>query len=172
MSNPTRTTALAFGLVSMLASGFGSAADDDVIADLTGTWEGLQVCDNNTGGEQINFVTDDQVEITQDGSRIRLRRVAKDGTRALIYEGSLARIDGAAHVEALVSICDGTYVAQEMLRLRRVLTKEEGSGTFDAESLFESTDAPGLEEIEIFGTCKWAYERVSIEDPNLPACRR
>jgi hypothetical protein len=168
-----RRTAKAFTLSSMLGSlafGSGALAQDGSEVDLTGTWEGVQVCDDLIEGEFANFVADDRVEITQDGSRLRLRRVANESR--LIYEGSLARIVGAAHVEALVSICDGTYVAQEMVRLRRVLTKEDGSGTFDAESLYESTDAPGFEEIEIFGTCKWAYERVSIEDPNVPACRR
>jgi hypothetical protein len=58
-----------------------------------------------------------------------------------------------------------------MLRLRRVLTNAVGLGSFDAESLYESSAVPGLEGTEIIGTCKWAYQRVSTDDPRVPACR-
>jgi hypothetical protein len=101
------------------------------------------VCDDLIEGEFVNFVTDDRVEITQDGSRIRLRRVANDGISTLIYKGSLERIVGAVHVEALVSICGGTYVAQEMVRLRRVLTDEDGSGLSMPKACMKARTHPG-----------------------------
>ncbi len=171
MMDPARA-ALVLGLGGLLASGCAIAAGAAAAADLTGTWEGLQVCDDNNAGDQINFVTDDRVEITQNGPDLRLRRVTRDGAQALTYEGRVGPIAGSARVEALVSVCDGTYVAQEMLRLRRVLTSKDGSGSFDAESLYQSTQAPGLQGREIFGTCKWAYKRASAEDPGVPACRQ
>jgi hypothetical protein len=165
-------TALALGVAGSLVSGSALAAADAPSADLTGTWKGLLVCDDYRGGEQANFVADDRVEITQTGQSVRLRRVAQDGSRALIYAGRIAPITDSARVEALVSVCGGAYVAQEMLRLRRVLTSADGSGTFDAESLYESTAVPGLEGTEILGTCKWAYQRASAQDPGVPACRK
>jgi len=165
------TVALVFGLVGLLACNGAMAAGGATSANLAGTWKGLQVCDDNRGGNQANFVADDRVEITQTGQSIRPRRVAQDGARALIYEGRVAPITNSARVEALVSVCGGAYVAQEMLRLRRVLANADGSGSFDAESLYQSSAVPGLEGTLIVGTCKWAYQRVSTDDPGVPACR-
>ena len=116
------------------------------------------------------WITDDRVEITQQGDHLRLRRVTRDGAHALIYEGPVMSLQGSTPREAMVSACGGTYEASEMLRLRRVRADADGSGMFDAESLYVSTDAPGLEGIQIFGTCKWAYERVTAEDPRVPGC--
>jgi hypothetical protein len=151
-----------FGVAASPAGGSDS--------DLTGTWEGLQVCDDVDGGVQQNFVTDDHVEISQQGDRLRLRRVTRDGAQALIYQGPVLELQGSTRSETMISVCGGTYEARETLRLRRVRTDADGSATFDAESLYESTDAPGLEGIQIFGTCKWAYERVSTADPRVPGC--
>jgi hypothetical protein len=167
-----KTGALVLGLVGSLVANGAMAAGGATAANLTGTWKGLQVCDDNRGGDQDNFVADDRVEITQTGQSVRLRRVAQDGSRALIYQGRVAPITGSARVEALVSVCGGAYVAQEMVRLRRVLTNADGSGRFDAESLYESSAVPGLEGTEILGTCKWAYQRVSADDPGVPVCRQ
>lgn len=163
---------LVLGLTGSLISHGAIAAGDATSADLTGTWEGLLVCDDYRGGEQANFVADDRVEITQSGEGVRLRRVAQDGSRPLIYAGRLAPITDSGRVEALVSVCGGAYVAQEMLRLRRALANADGSGSFDAESLYESTAVPGLEGTLFLGTCKWAYQRVSAEDPGVPACQQ
>jgi hypothetical protein len=68
------------------------------------------------------------------------------------------------------STCGGSYKAKETVRLRRVQVNEDSSGSFDAESLYESADAPGFEGVQIFGTCKWAYERVSTSNPRVPRC--
>ncbi len=161
---------LAFGAVALTICGPALAGGASTTADLTGTWEGQQVCDDNEGGEQVNFVTDDRVEISQRGHHLRFRRVTQSG--ALIYKGRVLEINGSTRVEAVVSACDGTYVARETLRLRRVLATADGSGSFDADSLYESADAPGFEGVQIFGTCKWAYERTSTADPGVPACKR
>jgi hypothetical protein len=159
---------LAIGPIILTLCGPTLAGSDLKILNLTGTWEGLQVCDDNEGGEQVNFVTDDRVEISQRGHHLRLRRVNQSG--GLIYDGRVLEISGSTRVEAMVSVCDGTYVAREMVRLRRVRATADGSGSFDAESLYESTDALGFEGVQIFGTCKWAYERVSTKNPRVPAC--
>ena len=114
-----------FGVVAPSAGGSDS--------NLTGTWEGLQVCDDVYGGVPQNFVTDDRVEITQQGDHLRLRRVTRDGAHALIYEGPVMSLQGSTRREAMVSACGGTYEASEMLRLRRVRADADGSGMFDAQ---------------------------------------
>lgn len=162
----------ALALVGSLACSAFPAPAQEAGADLTGVWEGIQVCDDNRGGEQINYVTDDRVEISQSDRSLRLRRVTQDGDSALIYEGGVVPVVGSTRVDALVTVCDGSYLAEEMLRLRRVRADADGSGSFDAESLYQSTDAPGLSGTEIVGSCKWAYQRVSTDDPDVPACRR
>lgn len=97
-----------------------------------------------------------------------LRRVTQDGAASLLYEGTVVALTSSERFEAMVSVCGGPYEAQEMVRLRRVRVNEDGSGSFDAESLYESADAPGLEGLQIFGTCKWAYERVATSNPRVP----
>ena len=119
---------------------------------------------------QLNFVADDQVEITQRDGHLGLRRVTQDGAASLLYEGTVMALASSERFEAVVSVCGGSYEAQEMVRLRRVRVNEDGSGSFDAESLYESADAPELEGVLIFGTCKWAYERVSTSNPRVPRC--
>ena len=157
----------ALACLGLLASGPAQATD----RDLTGTWKGIQVCDDSDGGVARSFVTDDRVEISQEGDRLRLRRVSQDGELSLTYEGTVVALADSSRFEAMVSVCDGSYAAREMLRLRRVRVSEDGGGTFDAESLYESSEVPGLRGIQIFGTCKWAYQRISTADPRIPRCQ-
>src|SRR4029450_4919969 len=102
------------------------------------------------------FVAEDRVEITQKDDLLRLQRVTQDGADSLLYEGPVAALVSSERFEAMVSVCGGSYKAQEMVRLRRVQVNEDGSGSFDAESLYDSAGAPGKEGVQIFGTCKWA----------------
>jgi hypothetical protein len=168
-----RRTSKAFALGSMLGSlTFGSSAlaQDGSEASLTGIWQGIYVCDDSEAGVQVNFVADDRVEITQQDGLLRLRRVTQDGADFLLYEGPVVALASSERVEAMVSVCGGSYKAKEMVRLRRVQVNEDGSGSFDAESLYDSADAPGKEGVQIFGTCKWAYERASTSNPRVPRC--
>ena len=147
-----------------------SAAAPADEASLTGIWEGIQVCDDSNAGVQLNFVADDRVEITQLDGHLRFRRMAPDRAASLLYEGPVVALASSERFEAMVSVCGGSYKAQEMVRLRRVQVNEDGSSSFDAESLYESADAPRAEGDQIFGTCKWAYERVSTSNPRVPCC--
>jgi hypothetical protein len=119
---------------------------------------------------QVNFVAEDRVEITEKDDLLRLRRVTEDGATSLLDEGPVVALASSERFEAMVSVCGGSYKAKEMVRLRRVQVNEGGGGSFDAESLYESADAPGFEGVQIFGTCKWAYERVSTSNPRVPRC--
>jgi hypothetical protein len=169
MHRTSRVLALS-RMLGSLAFGSTALAQDGSEASLTGIWEGIQVCDDSQGGVQVNFVADDRVEITQQDGFLRLRRVTQDGAASLLYEGPVTALASSERFEAMVSVCGGSYKAKEMVRLRRVQVNEDGSGSFDAESLYESADAPGFEDVQIFGTCKWAYERVSTNDPRVPRC--
>ena len=169
MHHPSRVLALS-SMLGSLAFGSTALAQDGSEASLTGIWEGIYVCDDSQAGVQVNFVAEDRVEITQKDGLLRLRRVTQDGADSLLYEGPVAALVSSERFEAMVSVCGGSYEAQEMVRLRRVQVNDDGSGSFDAESLYESADAPGVEGDQIFGTCKWAYERVSTSNPRVPRC--
>lgn len=149
------------------------SAEDRGAGGMTGIWQGVLVCTDNAGGEEVNFVSDYLVEITQRGDRLRFRRTSQDGSNEFfVYEGHVVPIDGSERVEALVTACGGNYEVQEMLRLRRVSVSKDGSGSFDGESIFQSTDLPNLPGIRLISTCRYAYDRVSSEDPHVPRCGR
>ena len=169
MHRASRVLALS-SMLGSLAFGSGALAEDGSEASLTGIWEGIQVCDDSQAGVQVSFVAEDRVEVTEKDGLLRLRRVTEDGADFLLYEGPVAALVSSERFEAMVSVCGGSYKAKEMVRLRRVQVNEDGSGSFDAESLYESADASGFEDVQIFGTCKWAYERVSTSNPRVPRC--
>ena len=52
-----------------------------------------------------------------------------------------------------------------MLRLKDV-------ARFDADFIFFTDDFPSFRGTPDFDTCKWAYERVSTERPDVPECQR
>ena len=68
-------------ILGYLAYGSTALAQDGSEASLTGIWEGIQVCDDSQAGVQVNFVADDQVEITQQDGLPRLQQVTQDNTR-------------------------------------------------------------------------------------------
>jgi hypothetical protein len=147
--------------------GPGAFAQGDSSDDLTGTWVGTQVCEELIGGEYVNFVAArDRVLVIQEGDRLRFSNLR------LVYEGVIQEVQGSDHFEAIASICGGDYEAQEIIRLRRIFTSggERGKGHFDADSIFFTDDFPGAEGVLDFDTCKWLYDRVSQEPPDVPEC--
>ena len=115
-----------FALSSMLGSlAFGSIAlaQDGSDVDLTGTWEGAQICDELIGGEFDNFVVvDNPLLVVQDGDTFRFLVVGAEDALAddLVYEGVIQNVEGSDHFEALAGICGGDYKAEEIVRLRRI----------------------------------------------------
>ena len=172
-----RRTSKVLSLCSMLGSlAFGSSAlaTDGSEVDLTGTWEGEKVCDQLNGGEFHNFVqVDDVLHIIQDGDTFRFVDL---GTQPgipddLVREGVVQNVEGNNNLEALAGICGGDYKAQEIVRLRRIEISET-EAHFDAEFIFFTEDFLLFEGNRIFATCKWAFERVSTELPEVPRCQR
>jgi hypothetical protein len=174
----TAKTLVAAGALGSLALGAGALAQDGSAVDLTGTWEGTVVCDELLGGEYVNFVdTDAFFEIVQEDNTFRMAYRSPDAEGEeqvaddLLYEGVIQEVKGSIYSEAIAGICGGDYEAQEIVRLRRILTTgEEAAGRFDAESIFFSDDVPGFEGVLDFLSCKYAYDRVSTEVPELPEC--
>ena len=59
-------------MLGPLAFGSGALAQDGSEVDLTGTWQGTQICDELIGGEFHNFVVvDSPLLVVQDGDRFR-----------------------------------------------------------------------------------------------------
>jgi hypothetical protein len=173
-----RRTSKAFALSSMLGSvAFGSSAlaQDGSDVDLTGTWQGAQICDDLVGGKFDHFViVDNPLLVVQDGDRFRFLYTGEPEDELaddLVYEGVIQTVEGSDHFEALAGICGGDYKAEEIVRLRRIETAET-VGRFDADSVFFTDDFPLFRGTLDFETCKWAYTRVSTERPDVPKCQR
>jgi hypothetical protein len=173
-----RRTSKVLSLCSMLGSlvfGSSALATDGSEVDLTGTWEGEKICDQLNEGESRNFVlVDDVLLVIQDGDTFRF--VDLLGTQPeipddIVYEGVIQNVEGSNNLEALAGICGGDFKAQEIVRLRRIAISET-EAHFDAESVFFTDDFLLFEGNRIFATCKWAYERVSTELPEVPRCQR
>ena len=174
-----RSTSRALALGSMLGSvafGSGALAEDGSEVDLTGTWEGAQICDDLIEGEFANFVDDDhRLLIVQDGDTFRLLYTAKpEGEIAddLVYEGIIQTVEGSDHFEAL-----GRHL---WWRLRspgdRPAAADRNLGSRGPLRCRTRSSSPMTsrrsEGDRIFETCKWAYERVSTEPPDVPECQR
>jgi hypothetical protein len=171
---PTPQT-FVLGTALSLVLGSGAWADDGVEIDLTGTWQGTQMCEELIEGEPSNFVFfDNPLLAVQDGNRFRFLVVGlspDEVTDDLLYEGVVQQVEGGAHAEAMAGICGGDYEAQELVRLRRIETSADG-GRFDADSVFFTDDYPAFKGAFDFATCKWGYERVSTDPPPVPSCER
>ena len=114
-----RRTSTAFALSSMLGSlAFGSStlAQDGSEVDLTGTWQGAQICEGLIGGEFSNFVViNNLLLVLQDGDTFRFVYIGDQEEIAddLVYEGVIQHIEGSDHFEALAGMCGGDYKAEE-----------------------------------------------------------
>ena len=119
------------------------------------------------------MIVDNLLLVVQDGDRFRFLYIGDEEELAddLVYEGVIQTVEGSDHFEALAGICGGDYKAEEIVRLRRIETSET-AGRFDADSIFFTDDFPLSEGVRDFETCKWAYERVSTERPDVPKCQR
>lgn len=118
----------------------------------------------------MNFVlTEEPLRLVQDDDRFRMEIFG------FVYEGILQEIEGSIYREAMAALCtNGVLLAQEIVRLRRISGSGE-TARFDAQSIlfqeFTEAVAPGLEGVTTFDTCKWTYDRVSTEQPEVPECQ-
>jgi hypothetical protein len=136
--------------------------------DLTGTWEGKQVCRGLSAGEKTSFSIPSQLRITQTGTELALEVVSDAGTD--VYNG--IGIDNALKPtvgEAYFVHCgmsDVPAVGDAFDESGRALLRtneETGGGSFTGSSSFYN-DLP-----EVF-TCKWIYKRTDPADPGVSGC--
>ena len=173
-----RRTSKVLAISSMLGCfPFGSSvlAQDGSEIDLTGTWEGSQICDDLLGGEFDDFViVDNPLLVVQDGDRFRFVYIGEPEEEIaddLVYESVIQTVEGSDQFEAMAGICGGDYKAEEIVRLRRIEISETAA-RFDADSIFFTDDFPSFRGFSTSETCKWAYQRVSTERPDVPKCER
>ena len=133
--------------------------------DLTGTWEGKQVCQYFDGRESI-VVSDDELQVTQIGSEMYFSSVIVDAIfHAQVLERSRHSNKSA---QAIFIECDtdesATY--QEIGRANKLQVIAKGGGVFEGTSNFYQEDP----DRRFIGTCQWTYRRVSTANPHVPAC--
>ena len=173
MCRTSRVLALS-SMLGSLAFASSALAQGGSDIDLTGTWKGAQICEELIGGEFGNFVVvDNPLLVVQDGDTFRFLYVGDEEELAddLVYEGVIQNVEGSEHSEALAGVCGGDYKAEEIVRLRRIDISGDVA-RFDADSIFFTDDFPSFRGTLDFDTCKWAYERVSTERPDVPECQR
>lgn len=144
--------------------------------DLTGTWVGQQTCttwNGNLGGFSI---TDDKMTISQRGARLYIRSLFDPSTQQpnLFHTGVLIPSLGDPRTEGEASlIACGTNTGsryQELGRVTSIQLLRPGSreALFVAQSEYNQRDRVTGEVA--LGSCQWAYQRVSKEDPKNGAC--
>jgi hypothetical protein len=150
-------------------AGLASALAADGI-DLTGEWHGTEICDELDGGEPAVFTETSPILIRQrSNGRFTMLFRLENGQADVIYEGIVQKVTGGGQ-EAIAIACGGAFESQEVIRLRPVIVKGR-TGFFNGESQFFTDDFPGSGGAVNFGTCKYAYERVTTTPPVIERCR-
>jgi hypothetical protein len=135
--------------------------------DLTGTWEGKQVCQYFDGRKSIQTNTD-VLQVSQNGDDFYF---FSDLVQE-IFHGRI--IESAQHpdhfAQAVFVECETTESSayQELGRATKLQTKSKGGGLFKATSNF--FQLPDSEVRLLLGTCIWTYQRVNTTDPNIGSC--
>jgi hypothetical protein len=135
--------------------------------DLTGTWQGRQVCRFlTTDGQKVTQIFNpDVITITQVGEEVRiLMTAAKSGP--LLYRGlSFTNPSDPDRGEVAFRLCglsSNPATKGEMGRVKVRVKPGHLGGKFEGTSIFSTA-----EEVD---TCEWKYERIAVDDPQVSAC--
>jgi hypothetical protein len=132
--------------------------------DLTGTWQGEQVCKvfTSAGQREKQEFENDIIAITQIGTEVRISMPAVN----LLYTGlGFNKTSNTNEGEVTFRLCGITQnptTEGEMGRAEVGAKSLSLGGKFKATSIFSDGD-----EVD---TCDWNYERISMVNPNVPAC--
>lgn len=148
----------------------GSATRAQAV-DLTGEWQGYQVCDRYNGEKFQTTYSDDTMLITQDGDTVYVAALFDGSGFALVFQGTVIN-ENKRHTrvgEAALTECHSAPASEysETARVTKIDTKR---GSTDAEFVATSIFAQHFEDATDHGTCTWKYRRVSSSDPGVPAC--
>jgi hypothetical protein len=134
--------------------------------DLTGTWEGKQVCRYFDGRKSI-VVSQDVIQVSHVGDDVYFSSELVGGA---IFHTQLFEDDRhpGKMAHAIFIECDTTESStyQELGRATKLQTTAKGGGLWQATSNFYQLD----EDRRFMGTCSWTYRRVDTSDPNIGAC--
>ncbi len=164
---------VAFGAVSMIA--FGAAAGErhprDSRFSMTGSYEGVFACDDITDGVSSGYAAPATVEIIQTDERIDLKTTYNDtnGPESLLYRGAVQTNRRHDTLSGFFESCGGTYATRELARIFPTSIQHDGFA-FSADSIFQSTAAPGLEGQLVVESCKYVLTRTSTEAPHFDGC--
>jgi hypothetical protein len=132
--------------------------------NLTGTWKGTQTCHVYTANGQRTLQTfqDDMLAISHSDSTVRIYMESVH----LLYVGR-AFTDAASRKKGAVAfrlcgLTDDLQTKGEMGRAQVSLEPGQAA-VFGASSIYAEDD-----EID---RCQWTYQRVSRQDPEVPACQ-
>ena len=141
--------------------------------DLTGEWHGSEICDEVDAGKRNVFVETSPIFIRQEANgRFRMLFRLENGRADVIYGGLSQPTDGRGRGhEGIAIACGGAFKSQEVIRLQPLIGKGP-TPLFDGESQFFTNDFPGSNGAANFGTCKYAYTRVSASAPAIARCAR
>ena len=152
-----------------LSAGSGMVAANQ-FPDLSGEWQGTELCDELDDGTPAVFAEDSPIFIRQGkNGRFRLLFRLSDGKADVIYEGILKQVAGSTNFEGVAIACGGAFTSQEVIRLRPI-GESGGQPFFNGESVFFTNDFPGSGGAVNFGTCKYVYQRTTSVRPAIPAC--
>ncbi|HEV8715586.1 MAG TPA: hypothetical protein VGX03_22510 [Candidatus Binatia bacterium] len=137
--------------------------------DLTGTWEGTQVCQYFDGKSRVRNFPNDVMSISHTGNDFFFSTPLVDG--AVFHAQVIASAKSPANKAQVIFITCGTTEASAYQELGRAATLQvitHGSGArFEATSNFFQTDPDGS---RFMGTCLWSYRRVDTADPGVGDC--
>ncbi len=132
--------------------------------DLTGTWQGNQVCKIFTadGKRELQIFRKDVITITQIGDEVRILMTSVN----LLYTGlsftDAIDLDQGEVAFRSCGLSDDPTTKGEMGRAEVSTAPFPPGSKFKATSIFTTA-----EEVD---TCKWNYRRVSADDPGVPSC--
>ena len=135
--------------------------------DLTGTWEGKQVCHYFDGRERI-VISNDVVRASQNGTDLFFSSEVVSG--AIFHAQVIEEFrHSSTKAQAIFIECEtnesSTY--QELGRASKLQVISKGSAVWEATSNFYQED-PG--EPRFMGTCSWNLRRVSTANPHTASC--
>ncbi|HKA56057.1 MAG TPA: hypothetical protein VKJ47_20585 [Candidatus Binatia bacterium] len=132
--------------------------------DLTGTWQGRQVCKILTAGgkREEQVFQKDVIAVTQVGDEVRILMKSVN----LLYSG-LGFTDATDHDKGevafrLCGLSDDPTTKGEMGRAEVSTAPFPPGSKFKATSFFTTAD-----EVD---TCGWNYRRIATGDPGVPPC--
>jgi len=136
--------------------------------DLTGTWEGTQVCEYFDGKPRIRTFPHDVVTISHTGHDLFFFTPVVGGIfHAQVIEDAQLPAQKAQMIFVECATTEAsTY--QELGRATTLRVSARGSSTlFEATSNFFQVNPEGF---RFMGTCLWSYRRVNTIDPGVGEC--